>query len=155
MDGDGDGKDRLGVGAALAGAQRAPQCRSRRPVPDVRPWEPAGTGRGCAGSPRLYLRGSGGAPGSQSGAAAGVELRRWSRPGAGTESFPEAPSPQWSRAPRVPKMTPAPSLGMGLAAGTSGSVGEPPVRYDTSGSHPSPGTARSRLSPSVRFTQGK
>lgn len=71
MDGDGDGEDRLGVGAALAGAQRAPRCRSRHPAPDLRPWEPAGTGRGCAGSPRLHLRGSGGAPGSQSGAASG------------------------------------------------------------------------------------
>lgn len=58
VDGDGDGEDRLGVGAAPAGEQRAPAVPERAPSARRAAVGPAGTGRGCAGSPRLHLRGS-------------------------------------------------------------------------------------------------
>lgn len=108
---DGDGEDRLGDGAAPAGAQRAPQ----------RPTCGRGSRRGRpgrAGSPRLHLRGSGRVPGSRSGAerqaAAGPE-----RPRGRYRVFPRGAV---TGTPR-PENAAAPSLGTGLAVGTSGSVG--------------------------------
>lgn len=108
----------------------------------------ARSGRGCAGS-----------PGSTCSAPAASRAPGAERSG-GDRTVP-APGPSFSRGLRHrsghghPENAAAPSLGMGFAAGSSGSVGERTPCAESSDSRPSPGTERSGMSPSARVRHGE